>query len=166
MRTYATDQNPDLTRLEQEIDALQRQLTVMENNQRRMQPGDVQVPTGQFPQAGLEYARKLREVTYHSTLLNLLSKQYEVARIDEAQSVPLIQVIDRAVPPNKKSGPHRALVALAAGFLGFLFACLGTFVRQTLKKIRQVPENAQRLDELYAVLQRRPLTKVNSGKRR
>ena len=152
MRTYATDQNPDVTRLQQEIDALQHQLTIMENNQRRMQPGDIQVPTGQVPGAGLEYARKLREVTYHTTLLNLLSREYEGARIDEAKSAPLIQVVDHAVPPDKKSGPPRTLLTLAAGFLGFGFACLWAFLRQTLRRVEQIPENAQKLEELRLVL--------------
>ena len=60
MRTYATDANPDMTLLQQEIDGLEQQLTAMESNQRRIGPGDIQVPTGQVPEAGLAYARKLR----------------------------------------------------------------------------------------------------------
>jgi len=152
MRTYATDQNPDLTRLQQEIDALQRQLTIMESNQRRMQPGDIQVPTGQVPEAGLEYARKLREVTYHTTLLNLLSREYEGARIDEAKSAPLIQVVDRAVPPDKKSGPPRMLITLGFGVIGFCIACLFAFLRQTLVLQRENSGTAAKLDQLRAIL--------------
>jgi tyrosine-protein kinase Etk/Wzc len=155
MRTYATDQNPDVTRLQQEIDALQKQLSTMENNQRRMQPGDIQVPTGQVPEAGLEYARKVREVTYHTTLLTLLSREYEGARIDEAKSAPLIQVVDRAVPPDKKSGPYRALLTLAAGFLAFVGACFWTYVKHMLTRIKQIPENAQKLEQLRALLRGR-----------
>jgi uncharacterized protein involved in exopolysaccharide biosynthesis len=120
-----------------------------------MQPGDIQVPTGQVPQAGLEYARKLREVTYHTTLLTLLSKEFEGARIDEAKSAPVIQVVDRAVPPDRKSGPPRALLTLASGFLGLVIGCIWAFVRHTLWRIRQIPENVQKLEELSATLHRR-----------
>lgn len=163
MRTYATDQNPDVTRVEQEIDALQQQLTALENNQRRMQPGDIQVPTGQVPEAGLEYARKLREVTYHTTLLNLLSREYEAARIDEAKSAPLIQVVDHAVPPEKRSGPHRALLIVAAGFIGFLAACVWAIFRQTLRRIEQLPENAQKLHQLLVALRGRSAASISSN---
>ena len=152
MRTYATDQNPELARLQQEIDALQQQLTTMENNQRRMEPGDIQVPTGQVPAAGLEYARKMREVTYHTTLFNLLSREYEAARIDEAKSAPVIQVVDRAVPPDKKSGPPRMLIALGFCVIGFCIACFLTFLRQALVLKRQNSETAAKLDQLRAIL--------------
>jgi tyrosine-protein kinase Etk/Wzc len=154
-RTYATDQNPEVTRLQQEIDALQRQLTTMENNQRRIQPGNILVPTVQVPEAGLEYESKLREVTFHTTLLTLLAKEYEAARIDEAKSVPLIQVVDRALPPDKRSGPPRVLLTLAAGFLGFVGACFWAFASHTLRRIEQIPENAQKLKQLRAALRRR-----------
>jgi uncharacterized protein involved in exopolysaccharide biosynthesis len=152
MRTYATDQNPDVTRLQQQIDALQQQLTTMENNQRRMQPGNIQVPTAQVPEAGLEYANKLREVTFHTALLTLLSKEYEAARIDEAKSAPLIQVVDHAVPPDRKSGPPRLLLTFAAGFLGFLVACVWALFRQALKNIEQHPERAKKLERLFESL--------------
>lgn len=152
MRTYATDQNPDVTRLQQQIDTLQKQLTTLENNQRRMQPGNIQLPTVQVPAAGQEYANKLREVTFHTTLLTLLSKEYEAARIDEAKSVPVIQVVDHAVPPDKKSGPPRALLILAAGLLGLIAACLRAFASTTMRRIGEDPENAQKLKELRAAL--------------
>ena len=148
MRTYATEENPDVSRLQQEIDALQKQLAVMEKNQGPLHPGDTQVPTGQVPTAGLEYARKLREVTYHSTLLNLLSREYEAARIDEAKSAPIIQIVDRAVPPEKKSGPHRVLLTAVAGFLGFLAACLWAFGREAVRNLEQHPQRAHKLVRL------------------
>jgi tyrosine-protein kinase Etk/Wzc len=166
MRTYATDQNPDLTRLQQEIAALQQQLAAMESNQRRMQPGDIQVPTGQVPGAGLEYARKLREVTYHTALLTLLSREYEAARIDEAKSAPLIQVVDHAVPPERKSGPHRALITLAAGFIGFVFACLWAFVNQALTHVKQIPGNLEKMEELRATLRRGAMARAGTGRDR
>jgi uncharacterized protein involved in exopolysaccharide biosynthesis len=156
MRSYATDENAEVARLQQEIDALQRQLTALENNQRHLQPGDIQVPTGQVPEVGLEYARKLREVTYHTTLLGLLSKEFEAARIDEAKSAPVIQVVDHAVPPQKKSGTPRALIILASGFIGLVAAALWTVIRQLLGRVSQVPERARKLKELKDLLSRRP----------
>ena len=155
MRTYATDANPEVTRLQQEIDGLQQQLTAMENNQRRIEPGDVQVPTGQVPSAGLEYVRKLREVTFHTTPLGLFAKEYEAARVDEAKSAPLIQVVDQAVPSDRRSGPHRALLTLGLVFLGgFLGASVWVLFRHAWEQTTQIPENAYKLDQLRAVMRR------------
>ena len=156
MQVYATDENPQVTRLQQQIDALHQQLSVAENNQRRLEPGDIQVPTGQVPEAGLEYVRKVREVTYHTTLLNLLAKEYEAARIDEAKSAPLIQVIDRAVPPDRKSGPHRVLLILAAGFIGFLGACVWALFTQAIRRFTRIPENLHKLEQLRVAFHRKP----------
>ena len=153
--TFATDQNPQAVRAQQEISSLRSQLASLENSQRKIQPGDVEVPAGRVPEAALEYLRKYRDVKFHESLFELLSKQYEAARIDEAKSAPVIQVVDRAIPPGRRSGPHRALIALGAGFLGLLFACVWVLVRQGYRRMEQVPENAARLQELRRVFRSR-----------
>jgi tyrosine-protein kinase Etk/Wzc len=152
MRTYATEQNPDLVRLLGEIETLRQQLTSLESDQRRIQPGDVQMPAGQVPQAELEYSRKLRELKYHETLFDLLSRQYEAARIDEAKSAPVIQVIDRAIPPDKKSGPHRMLIALGSGILAFLAACLRSCLVYGVRRMEEIPEYAIKFQQLRDTL--------------
>jgi LPS O-antigen subunit length determinant protein (WzzB/FepE family) len=70
----------------------------------------------------LAYIRKERDVKYHQLLFDLLARQYEAARMDEAKSAPVIQVVDPALPPDRKSAPFRALWAIVGGTLGFLFS--------------------------------------------
>jgi uncharacterized protein involved in exopolysaccharide biosynthesis len=70
------------------------------------------VPLANVPRAGLEYLRALREMKYHDMLFEVLSKQYEAAKIDEAKEAPVIQVVDPAIPPDRKSGPPRALITI------------------------------------------------------
>ncbi len=120
MRSYATAENPQVLLLESETKALQDQLAKLETGSGS--GGDLVVPTRNLPAASLEYLRKLRDLQYHQTLFELLSKQYEAARIDEARSGSPIQVVDRAVAPDKKSWPPRTLFTLGAGLLGFLAA--------------------------------------------
>lgn len=155
MRTYATDQNPDVARLQQQIESLQKELTAAENSQRQMQPGNIQLPTAQIPKAGLEYASKVREVAFHTALFTLLSKEYEAARIDEAKSAPVIQVIDHAVPPDRKSGPHRLLITLIIGVIGFLLGCCWAFTRRALERAMETPESAAKLHQLRSLLRLR-----------
>jgi uncharacterized protein involved in exopolysaccharide biosynthesis len=152
MRTYATAENPDFSRLQAEIAGLRQQLNTLENNQKTMPVGDTQVPAGRVPEEGLEYARKLREVKYHQALFDLLSKQYEAARIDEAKSAPVIQVVDPAVPPDKKSGPPRMLITAGFGFLGFCLACFWVFSRQALERMRQNEASAGLLNRVGTIL--------------
>ena len=120
MRSYATTENPQVLLLESETKALQDQLAKLETGSGS--GGDLVVPTRNLPAASLEYLRKLRDLQYHQTLFELLSRQYEAARIDEARSGSPIQVVDRAVAPDKKSWPPRTLFTLGAGLLGFLAA--------------------------------------------
>ena len=144
----STEQNPDVQRLRQELAALNAQLSKLQDSQRRLQPGDTQIPAGRLPQDALDYTRKLRDVKYHETLLNLLSRQYEAARIDEAKSAPLIQVVDRATPPDKRSGPPRALIIAGAGFAGLVLACLWSLSGYVLRRIGELPEFRTKLELL------------------
>jgi uncharacterized protein involved in exopolysaccharide biosynthesis len=152
LKTFATDQNPQTIRVQEEINTLRGQLANLENSQHMLAPGDTNVPAGKVPEATLEYARKLREVRYHESLYELLSNQLEAARIDEAKSAPLIQVIDRAVPPERKSGPHRLLIALGSGLFGFVASCVWVFLRTGFGRVSAEPRNARRLQELRAMV--------------
>ena len=148
MRTFATEQNPETIRLQEEIVALRSNLTSLENSQRTIQPGDIQLPTSQVPEAALEYERQTRELKYHETLFELLLRQAEAARLDEAKSAPILQVVDRAIPPDKKSGPPRKLITIGSTFFGFFVACLWSIVAAALERMEQTPEKAQKLKDL------------------
>jgi tyrosine-protein kinase Etk/Wzc len=148
LKTFATEQNPETIRAEREISSLKEQLASMENSQGALAPGNVEMPAQRVPEAALEYARELRDLRYHEALYDLLVKQYEAARIDEAKSVPLIQVVDRAVPPDKPSNWPPVLVALGAGLFGLLGACVWVLVRHGFRRMKQEPGNSVRLTEL------------------
>lgn len=122
MKTFATEENPRLQTAKRELAALQGELNKLERGAHT--PGTPEVPAGQLPEAGLQYVRKFRDFKYHETLFEILSKQYEAARLDEAKSASLVQVIDRAVPPERKSWPPRTLLTFGAAIL---MACLSSF---------------------------------------
>ena len=128
LKTYVADENPRLQRLTREIAALQSELATLENGTHVA--GKPEVPIGALPQAGLEYIRRLREVKYHESLFEGLSKQYEAARLDEAKAAPLIQVIDRAVKPEKKSWPPRALIIAGSTLLAAFASAIWIIARE------------------------------------
>jgi tyrosine-protein kinase Etk/Wzc len=136
LRTSSTEQNPDVIRLNTELSGLRGQLRDLESGTAKHAPGDISITTANVPQAGLEYIRKERDVKYHQLLFDLLARQYEAARMDEAKSAPLIQVVDPALVPEKKSAPFRALWAIVGCVLGFLLSTawvLGSFVYRRLE---------------------------------
>lgn len=147
MRNFATEQNPDFMRTQQQISAMQKQLAQMERGQPSV--ADVAVPTGKLPESGLAYIRALREMKYQEALFELMSKQFEMAKVDEARDNSLIQVLDVAIPPDHKSKPKRALI-VALGLIGGLF--LGTLVALLKEQSRnaQLDQN-NRWNELRRV---------------
>lgn len=120
MRAYVTEDNPRLKIAKTELNGLQSALIKLERGSHL--PGNPELPTSQLPEAGLEYLRKYRDVRYHEALFEILSKQYEAARLDEAKSSALIQVIDRAVIPERRSWPPRTLLIISAAILAVLVA--------------------------------------------
>ena len=102
MKSYVSDDNPRFQMIKRELGTLQAELARLEKGNH--QPGTPDIAAGQLPQAGLEYLRKYRDVKYHETLYELLAKQYEAARLDEAKSAPLVQLVDTAVVPDRKAG--------------------------------------------------------------
>ncbi|HWR14181.1 MAG TPA: Wzz/FepE/Etk N-terminal domain-containing protein [Terriglobales bacterium] len=120
--SFATPENPDYVRLQQQLLGLRSQLTKME---RSTVDGvrEIGIPTGKVPEAGLMYVRSLREVKYHEMLFEVLAKQFEAAKIDEAKEGALIQVIDYAITPDRKVGPSRLRTVLLVCVSVFILVC-------------------------------------------
>jgi tyrosine-protein kinase Etk/Wzc len=122
MRAYVTEQNPALKAQEQELAAMRTQLQKLEKQQPQS-AGDIAIPSNALPELGLKYIRRYRDVKYYETVYQLIAKQYELARIDEAKEAGLMQVVDSAVVPDKKSWPPRLLIVLLSALAAFLLAC-------------------------------------------
>jgi uncharacterized protein involved in exopolysaccharide biosynthesis len=141
LRSFATAQNPDLQRTEEEIRALRVELEKIETA--KSQGFDPLMPSKRVPELGTEYLRRLRQLKYNETLYELLAKQYELAKLDEARDAVVIQVIDRAVPPERKSRPKRAVIILSSALLGLLGSAGALSVVDFRKANRETPPGAQ-----------------------
>jgi len=113
MRQFAADENPDLERARQELSSLEAQLAAMDVAHNR-RSGDLVAPQGTVGQAGLEYARALREVKYRETVLSLLMRLQEEARVDEARQGSQAQVVDAAAVPERPVSLFRIWIVLGA----------------------------------------------------
>jgi tyrosine-protein kinase Etk/Wzc len=86
-----------------------------------------------------------RLVKYHQFLFDLLARQYEAARIDEAKAAPVIQIVDPALPPDRKSSPFRALWAIVGCVLGFILSAAWVFGKYIYHRLESDEEQARRL---------------------
>jgi uncharacterized protein involved in exopolysaccharide biosynthesis len=131
LRTFATEQNPQVGLAGSELAAMESELRRAEQ---RGGGDSFDLALKNVPEAGLEYVRALRELKYRETLFEILAKQYEVARLDEARDATLIQVVAPAVEPDRKSFPPRALItvlcSLCGLFLGSLLVIAGRWKAQ------------------------------------
>ena len=119
MKSYLSDSNPDYRMALNRIAVLRSQLVAAQQADSR--PTDVDKDG---------YIARYREYKYAEGLFELLAKQYELARIDEARDSTLIQVVDKAVVPERSSKPNKALIAIVAA----LATALVVAVRVVLKR--------------------------------
>lgn len=151
LRKTATEQNPLVQSMEGEIGALRDQLAKAESTS----PGgddNYFVSAGRIPSAGIEYLRVTRELRYHEALFEMLARQYEAARIEEAKSPPIIQVVDKAILPDKKTWPPRTLLVLLTALLSSILLCGAVLLRQRWKDIAREPVNAAHVSALRKML--------------
>lgn len=153
MQTYATGENAQLVQAEQELVGLRAQQAKLGGSSDN--PDGIIVPKGQMTEAGMEYVRRLRDVKYYETIFEVLARQFELAKLDEAKEGALIQVVDPAIPPDRKSAPRRALIVIGAAFLGFLLGSFISLLQAALERVRRDPELASKLTLLrHAIFSR------------
>jgi uncharacterized protein involved in exopolysaccharide biosynthesis len=147
MRSFAAEDNPNLILAKQELAALQSQLEHLSGSQKDV-GSDLNLSKGTATEAGLEYLRRFRDLQYQETVYELLAKEFEIAKLDEAREGSIIQVVDPAVTPDKKSSPQRTFIVLGATVLSFFFAVIWVLVRERSARAFELPENRQRVDTI------------------
>lgn len=143
MRAFAAESNPDLRQAQHELAAMRRELGKIEGTD---SAGDSGAGAGKTE--GMENLRLLRDVKYYETIFELLARQFEIAKIDEARDTALIQVLDKAVEPERKSGPKRAFIVVLTGLVAGIIAVLWAFMKEAGRRARENPRQAERLDLL------------------
>jgi tyrosine-protein kinase Etk/Wzc len=154
MQTYATGENSELIQAQQELAGLRAQLAKLGGSE-DTSGNEFMIPKGLVPKTGMEYVRKLRDVKYYETIFDILARQFEVAKLDEAKEGAVIQVVDPAIPPDRKSFPKRGLIVIAAIALGFFFGIFIALFQVGLQRLEGNPESSKRISLLKQALSMR-----------
>ena len=145
MRKFATENNPDLVRAEEELAGLREQVAKLEHNPQQPGNGNLQVATRRLPEVEITYIRKMRDLKYHEALYEFLGKQLEAARIDESKDPITVQVVDKAIPPESKSSPKRMLLIASFMAAAFVLSCVWILISQAIHRLEQDPTEGGRL---------------------
>jgi uncharacterized protein involved in exopolysaccharide biosynthesis len=145
MKSYAADDNPNLIQAKQQLAALQSQLEQLAGSHQDT-GSDIVLSKGRVTEAGVEYIRRLRDLKYHETVFELLAKELEIAKLDEAREGEIVQIVDAAVPPDKKSSPHRTIIVILFTVLAVFVAVGWVIFQERLTRSFELPENRERLE--------------------
>jgi uncharacterized protein involved in exopolysaccharide biosynthesis len=132
----STDQNPEVVQLRTQIASIQEQI----RRQQTSATGSpaTGIPSGaRLPGLMLDYVRKQRELKERETLYDSLVQQYEKARLASLDPGPQLEVVDRAIHPERKSGPPRTLIVLVGTALGALTGLLWVLFSGSIRRTKR-----------------------------
>ena len=144
MRGYLAETAPEFKQALNELANLKAQLA----KQEKESPADSRIPIQG------DYVSKYREFKYNETLFELFAKQFEIAKVDESREGAVIQILDAAQPPERKSKPKKALIAIIATLAAGVALLLFVFIRQALNNVGKAKESAHKFNNLKASWQR------------
>jgi len=145
MRNYATEQNPDLQKLKEEVSALKEQLRKFESKS----PSDSALfSTKKISVLGTQYLRKMREFKYRESLYEILLRQYEAARLDESRDAGVIQIVEKAEPPEMRFKPQRKKIVVNTGLVVFFLSVFFVFMKVWWENLKNDPQNRERIKVL------------------
>ncbi len=151
LRQFGTGRTNEAIRINSRIAELKSQISRLESGGEdasgsgKVQPS-LYLSFKDIPELGMATSRLQREAKIQEELFKMITAQYELAKIEEARDMETVQILDRAVPPDQRSGPRRALFILISGIAGLF---LGVFWALTLERRDRLrerePERYRRL---------------------
>ena len=145
-QSYQTDESPEVKVLVAAMDRLKRELGALTGSGGGT--GDGMPSVGRVPNLALEYTRRMREVKIQEAILEQLTKQYEIEKINGSRNISSLQILDDAVVPDRKSKPRRSQIVIVAIVTAFLSSVFLAFLLEYVEKLpesdRQILVNIRR----------------------
>lgn len=109
----------------------------------------------QLPLLGVQWADLYRQTKIEETVYELLTQQYELAKIEEAKEIPVVKVLDASVVPERKSSPHRLLIVILSVFFAFVAGSVWLLGNALWQNIDSSDPRRAFLQEIAATVLRR-----------
>jgi uncharacterized protein involved in exopolysaccharide biosynthesis len=117
----------------------------------------------QLPRLGVTYADLYRQTKIEETVFELLTQQYELAKVQEAKEIPSVKILDAAVVPTKKSFPHRLSLITAGTALAILAVCAWLFAKRYWQVIDPQDPEKKFAEEVLGTLRLEARQLVSAG---
>jgi tyrosine-protein kinase Etk/Wzc len=160
LKQFGTEKQNEAIMLKSKIAELNKQLAKIETgNPAKDRADDAKksennpdffIPFKEMPELGMQLARLIREVKVQESVFQLITSQYEMAKIDEAKDMNTIQFLDRAFPPDRRSSPKRTQIVILSTVVAFFFAVFLAFVLEYVDRFKR--EDPTRYAEFYEAL--------------
>jgi uncharacterized protein involved in exopolysaccharide biosynthesis len=148
LKQFGTEKQIEAIMLKAKIEELGKQLNAIEQGIKQEAKSsdsptsgkepNFYIPFDDLPRLGLELMRLTREAKIQEKLFELLIAQYEMARIEEAKDVDTIQVLDKALAPEKKTSPKRTRIVILATITTLLISIMAAFKKEYKWKFKQL----------------------------
>jgi uncharacterized protein involved in exopolysaccharide biosynthesis len=142
MRSFAGEENPELRLAMEELEALKREMGRIEGS------GGGKAMYSSASAKGMDNLGLLRDLKYHEVVYEMLARQFEMAKIDEAKDASVVQVMDKALEPEHKSKPVRSRIVLLSTLVALIGGIVAAFFREAMNRTRSDPRHADRLQTL------------------
>ncbi len=139
MSSFATPQNAEVKKLMTELLAMRTHLGKLEMG------SSTEGSKGALQQGALLAYRNMK---VQESILESLVKQYEFAKVDESKDAPLVQVVDAATPPERRTSPKRTIIVLLSAMIGFALGLVMAFIRNTLLNAKESEVGREKLQAL------------------
>lgn len=136
MGAFVTTNHPEYRRVEESLRSLRAELSRLENGSTPSASQGAPGGGGANAGTGVQNIQLLRDVKYYQMLYELLAKQYEAARLDEAKDSSLIQVLDPAIEPEGRFKPKRTMFVMVATLMAFVVATVAVLLWKTMDRWR------------------------------
>jgi len=131
------DENPLVQQANYKLAELKNQLSTMKNGENENNNSlDVFIPFKNIPEVGIQYLRLKRDYEIQTKIMEFLYPIYEQAKIEEQKNIPVVLVIDKAYPPEKKTSPKRTIIVIVAFVIALFFSIVYALLKNFIYNIK------------------------------
>lgn len=160
LRKTMSESSPEIHQAKLQINEMKKKLNQMKFGKEHLTKESLSlfVPFGDIPEVGIQYLRLKRDFEIQTKLMEFLLPIFEQSKIEEQKNIPVVLVLDKAVPAEKKSNPKRSLIVLAAFLISFFLSICFVLIKNSFEEIKNEHSRYQKLMEEVFIPIRRMFT--------
>jgi len=137
------DTHPLIIQTKLQVSELQKKLTELQSSDEITKSGFF-IPFKKIPEVGVQYVRLMRDYEIQTRLMEFILPIYEQAKIEEQKEIPVVLVLDKGMPAERKSAPKRAIIVLVAFLISLLLGISYVLILESFQNLKSEEVRYQR----------------------